>query len=53
LPAGAHCGNARIFTSPAGAHYYSVAGDIVASGAVLPAGVMAQCAINYPPAAGW
>lgn len=53
LPAGAHCGNAMIFTSPAGAHYFSVAGDIATSGAVLPAGVMAQCAITYPPAAGW
>jgi hypothetical protein len=53
LPAGAHCGNAMIFTSPGGAHYYSVAGDVATSGAVLPAGSMAQCAITYPPAAGW
>ena len=53
LPAGAHCGNAMIFMSPAGAHYYSVAGDVATSGAVLPAGDMAQCAITYPPAAGW
>jgi hypothetical protein len=54
LAAGAHCGNAMIFTSPAaGAHYYSVAGDIATSGVVLPAGSMAQCAISYPPAAGW
>lgn len=53
LPAGAHCASAMIFTSPAGAHYYSVAGDISTTGAVLPAGVMAQCAITYPPAAGW
>lgn len=53
VPAGAHCGNAMIFTSPAGAHYYSVAGGIAMSGAVLPADVMAQCAITYPPAAGW
>jgi hypothetical protein len=53
LPAGAHCGNAMIFTSPVGAHYYSVAGDIATSGEVLPAGTMAQCAIKFPPAAGW
>jgi hypothetical protein len=53
LPANAHCGNEMIFTSPVGAHYYSVAGDIARSGAVLPAGAMAQCAVAFPPAAGW
>jgi hypothetical protein len=53
LPADAHCGNEMIFTSPMGAHYYSVAGDIATSGAVLPAGTMAQCEIIFPPAKGW
>jgi hypothetical protein len=53
LRADAPCGDQMIFTSPVGAHYYSVAGDIATSGATLPAGTMAQCEIIYPPAAGW
>jgi hypothetical protein len=53
LPADAHCGDAMIFTSPSGAHYYSVAGDTAKSGALLAAGAMAQCEIAFPPAAGW
>ena len=53
LPANAHCGDAMIFTSPVGAHYYSVAGDTTTSGGVLPAGTMAQCQVIFPPTAGW
>jgi hypothetical protein len=53
LAADEPCADAMIFTSPSGAHYYSVAGDKATSGATLPAGSMAQCEITFPPAAGW
>ena len=53
LQAGAQCSNEVIYTSPAGAHFYYVGGEIATSGTALPAGSLAQCEINFPPAKGW